>query len=79
MEPKYERQEILKLKCPNCNYNLSLIHGYTGADSECEKGKGSDFGWVLSLACSNCYRSYPLGHTKDVFDFSPVILKPYDV
>lgn len=68
------------LKCPSCQSVLKLSQGYTGADWDCEKGEGSNYGWELSLDCTNknCAYIFTLGHTKELDDFSPVINKPYE-
>ena len=65
------------LKCPYCNSDLKLTKGFTGADWNCEEGKDSDYGWEISLKCTNdkCAIFYPLGYTKRIGDFSEVIDK----
>jgi len=57
------------LKCPECNSVLKLNIGYTGADWNTKKGKGSGYGWEVSLSCDECESLYTIGHIKNLCDF----------
>lgn len=65
------------LKCPICGTELELTIGYTGADWNTKAGKGSGYGWEISLDCTKdgCGRVYTIGHIKKYGDFSEVIDK----
>ncbi|MFL1672513.1 hypothetical protein [Paenibacillus dendritiformis] len=62
------------LKCPYCDFDLVLHQGFTGADWDTVEGKGSGFGWVLSLECPNedCSKVFPLVHSKEMHSISVV-------
>lgn len=64
------------LKCPHCNSALKLEIAYSGADWDTKAGKGSGYGWEVSLLCENskCSRLYTIGHVRNINDF--VTLKP---
>jgi len=59
-----------KLICPECNTPLNLSIGYTGCDWDTKAGKGSGYGWQVSLSCDNCGRLFPIGYVKEYHDFS---------
>jgi len=65
------------LKCSYCNSDLKLTRGFTGADYNCKKGKGSCYDYELSLDCTNpkCGISNIIGYTKGIGDFSEVVGK----
>lgn len=58
------------LKCPKCDNVLKLQIGYTGCDWDTKKGKGSGYGWEVSLTCDNCGRLYTIGHVKELNNFA---------
>jgi len=64
-----------QLKCTECNSDLKLSIGYTGADYNCENGENSGYEWEISLNCTNekCAIIYILGYMKGIDDFSKVI------
>jgi len=59
------------LKCPDCNSNLRLHVGYSGADWNTAKGEGSGYDWEVSLLCLNddCRRLFTIGNVKDEYNF----------
>lgn len=58
------------LKCPECNSVLKLDIAYSGCDWNTKQGKGSGYGWEISLQCDYCGRLFTLGHMKNSYDFS---------
>jgi hypothetical protein len=63
-----------KLDCPLCRSPLKLSIGYTGCDWLTVAGKGSGYGYDITLACTNdnCGAMYPIGHIKRESDFTPM-------
>jgi len=59
------------LKCTECGNALTLVTGsYSGADWECEAGKGSGYGYHVYLDCESCGRVYPIVQYKNAGDVS---------
>lgn len=60
-----------KLECPVCHSILKLDIGYTGCDWNTKKGKGTGFGWEVSLVCTNikCRSLFTIGHIRNINDF----------
>ncbi|MEA4900496.1 hypothetical protein [Desulfitobacterium sp.] len=59
------------LKCPVCNSILKLNISYSGCDWDTKAGKGSGYGWEVSLDCINskCASLFTIGHVRNINDF----------
>ncbi len=58
------------LNCGSCGKELKISVGYTGADWNTKAGDRSGYGYEISLDCE-CGRTYPIGNTRGINDFSP--------
>ena len=62
---------IKGLTCGSCGRELENVStGFTGADWGTQAGEGSGFDYEIRLDCK-CGRTYHIGNTKGINDFSP--------
>lgn len=58
------------LVCPDCGAELEVSVAYDGCDWDSVAGEGSGFCWCVSLDCTACSRTFPVGRVKRSHHFS---------
>lgn len=63
------------LRCTECSGELSLNVGYDGRHEDAERYNpdySDDWGWMVSLHCEDCGRSYGIIRTTNFYSVSAI-------
>lgn len=66
---------INNIKCPECGAELELSVAYDGKHDEAELYNffAPNWGWLVSLECTECSRIYPICRTSNYQGVSEIV------